>query len=228
MSENITVQPLYDDVDGAAWWRSVPAADLYWHHYDGQREHQPVILSLDLRDGELLVDIDIQIGSGTPADTHYGRVLWFTLPYIPTPAAANALLDRVTPMAQAILDALAASANEGDDDDEPSGIWNAWDESQLGAHADPSGTARAALQEYLDQGAGFEDADIVAVGDIDGIDCSWADDVTADMDDDRIDALADEILSELASNGGHGAAVCGGLTDWLRAKRDELRAAATA
>jgi hypothetical protein len=216
----ITIQPRYDDVEGDA-----TPADLYWHHYDGQREHQPVILSLDLRDGELLVDFDGRIGSGTPTDVYYGRVLWFTLPYIPTPAAANALLDRVTPKAQAILDAIAASANEGDDDDEPSGIWNeaSWDESQLDAHADPSGTARAALQEYLDQGAGFNDADIVAVWDIDGIDCSWADDVTADMDDDRIDALAGEILSELASNGGHGAAVCSGLTYWLRANRDELR-----
>lgn len=185
------VQPRYDDTENVA--------DFYWHHYRGQHEHQTVVLSLDTHDGELLIEIDSRVGGGTPADVWNGRVLWFPLPYIPTPAAANALLDRVAPMAQAVLDA---------------------DSNDTGP--------RQAIAEYLDAGAEFTDADIVAVWTIDSIGDEWLHDVTADMTDDDLHAYGQRILSELAESAGHPVAVCQGIDYWLQAHRDLLIATVVA
>lgn len=188
------VEPLYDDVE-------TTPADYYFKHYANEFERQPVALLLDLRDGTMWIEVDHNVGNGVPADIYFGRVLRFNVPEVPTPAGANKLLDRVAPMAQAILD----------DDGETEG-------------ASPG----AVLCDYLDNGAELDDADLVSIWTDEAITDDWVDaaDMSGDMDDEAVAKVEASILANLAFDNGSPVAVCPGLLEWLLDHRDRLRAAA--
>ena len=86
--------------------------------YEGQSGPQPVVVSLDMRDGELSIDYDGTVGSGTRRAVYDGDIREYFLDVsheaaaahfsVPTATAANALLREIAPLAQRVLDACAA------------------------------------------------------------------------------------------------------------------------
>lgn len=185
--------------------------DLH-RHYQGQSNPQPVYVELDTRDGELLVDYDGTVGPGTTFAVNSGVMLRFPLPVTPTTAGANALLARIAPLAQAVLDAEEAveAQPQRSYEDGPSQA----DDSLQDALSD----LRAALEDP------FTDDEIVAVwtlesvGDLDDIYAQ----ITAETTDAELDEIEVGLLSQLAD--GYGAAVCDGLRETLEEERESERA----
>lgn len=182
-----------------------------YHWYQGQSNPQPVYVELDLRDGELMVDYDGTVGPGTPIRVQKGLVLQFPLPAIPTTDGANALLHRIAPLAQAVLDADEAVEAQ------PQRSWEDGPSKADDALEDALGDLQRALDDP------FTDDEIVAVwtlesvGDID----STFDEITATTTDAELDDIEALLLSQLAD--GYGAAVCDGLRECLEEERQSKR-----
>ena len=183
-----------------------------YHWYQGQSAPQPVYVELDTRDGELIVDYDGNVGGGTTFAVNQGVVLRFALPAIPTTSGANALLHRIAPLAQAVLDADEAveAQPQRSYEDGPSEADDALEDALSDLHA--------ALEEP------FTDDEIVAVwtleslGDIE----SFFDEITSTTTDAELDGIESQLLSQLAE--GYGAAVCDGLRECLEEERESKRA----
>lgn len=182
-----------------------------YRRYDGQFEPQPVYVELDTRDGELIVDYDPNVGPGTTFAVNQGLVLRFPLPAIPTTAGANALLHRIAPLAQAVLDADEAVEAQ------PQRSWEDGPSKADDALEDALGDLQRALNDP------FTDDEIIAVwtleslGDIQ----STFDEITATTTDAELDDIEELLLSQLAD--GYGAAVCDGLRECLEEERQSKR-----
>jgi hypothetical protein len=81
---------------------SVETMDELFFQRPGSDRSQPVVLALDLEDGELTAYYRAD-DSSRPASVYHRRTLWFDLPCL-TMTAANDLLQEVEPLAQRILD----------------------------------------------------------------------------------------------------------------------------
>lgn len=191
------------------------STDLF-HWYQGQSAPQPVYVQLDTRDGELIVDYDPNVGGNTTTfAVRDGIVLQFPLPNIPTTAGANALLARIAPLAQAVLDADEAVEAQ------PQRSYEDGPSEADDALSDALSDLRAALEDP------FTDDEIIAVWSIDSVgdlDDIFAQ-ITAETTDAQLDEIEADLLSQLAE--GYGAAVCDGLQFVLDEERDSKRAAAT-
>jgi hypothetical protein len=181
--------------------------------YEGQSAPQPVYVELDTRDGELSFDYDGNVGGGTTPAVRDGVVLRFPFRAIPTVAAANAVLARLAPLAQAVLDteeivelmpqrSVEDGPGKADDD-----------------YSDALDALRSAVDESL------TDADIVTVWSLDGLGEWIYEGITAETTDEELAVIEAGVISHLAE--GYGAAICTGLTESLAEERDSLRAGET-
>lgn len=181
--------------------------------YEGQSGPQPVYVELDTRDGELSFDYDANVGGGDTPAVRNGIVLRFPFSAIPTVAAANAVLARLVPLAQAVLDAeeivelmpqrsVEDGPGQADDD-----------------YSDALDALRAAVAGSL------TDGDTVAVWSLDGVDGWVYEGITAESTDDELAEAEAGVLRFMAE--GYGAAICPGLIESLTEERDSLRAGQT-
>lgn len=190
-----------------------------FRHYSQQSEPQGAYIELGLADGILLADWDSEIGNAVPFSVYHGIDRRYRIPIL-TAEAANRTLREIAPLCKRIL---ADSSIEWDGNNNVAVLGDdaraAEDEIEalLGCNSDPSNARQ------------WDDADLVAIWDIDGATNGYeADeyDITADTTDERLDEIEQEILADLAACNGSTVAVCHGLDDYLRGLRDELRQAA--
>lgn len=183
--------------------------DLH-RHYDRQYQAQSAYIELDLREGTLLASYDAEVGGAVPAAVFHGFERRYRIPVL-TGVAANETMARIAPLATRIL----ADWEEH------------WDGSNMVARLGED--AQDAEEEILAElGDGDEDgewaeADLVQQWDVDSATTGHEvedHDITADTTDARLEAIAQEILEELAD--GDGVAVCHGLVDYLKSLRDQL------
>lgn len=81
----------------------ISPVDALHHRYHGQSERQDCYIELDCQDGELTADYNAEIGNAVPMAVHHGHVRRYTIPCLKADAA-NALLDKIAPLAQRIVD----------------------------------------------------------------------------------------------------------------------------
>jgi len=185
----------------------VPDA-LYWH-YSGQHQRQPVYLWVDTRDGEIGIDYQASIG-GVPEAIYDGTIRTVELPVVPTPAGANAILDRIQPAVEAWY-----------------GAWQAVTELHcpICRRDGADETAWTDLVNTLQDDDWYDLGDLIAIWPDDAITDDWIDGYTlAGATDDDIDRYAADILDTLACEQGYGHAVCDGLVSYMRQVRDEQTA----
>lgn len=189
--------------------------ELY-RRYDGESEAQPAYLELDLREGTLLADYDVEIGNARPESVVHGLVRRYTIPIL-TGDAANRIMTEIAPLTLRILDdstverdgsttvgRLGADALAAEEEIE----------SMLGLHPNPARNSQA-----------FDDADFVAEWDIaSATDGSEVDEygITADTTDARLEEIAAQIHQDMAACGDSAVVVIPGLDEYLRERRDEL------
>lgn len=75
--------------------------DELYRRYDGREKPQPCHLDLDLDLGNFGAEYNPEVGNAVPMAVHNGRELWYPIPCL-TADAANALMDRVAPLADRI------------------------------------------------------------------------------------------------------------------------------
>lgn len=153
--------------------------DLF-HLYRPYEPPQDCFVSLDLRDGELTADWNVETGSNAvPESVYSGQVRRWGIPCLTT-AAANQLLEDLAPAAQRVLD----------------GAEIAWDGDNMVGHLD--GPAADAADEIADDCAtlgggyarvvGYEAAEWYSEGETPA--------VTASMTDSELDALAEQLQDQ--------------------------------
>jgi hypothetical protein len=169
-------------------------------HYRGQTNVQPCFIELDLEDGKLSADYDGEIGGAVPFNVWHRRALRWEVPLM-TADAVNGLMEAILPLAQRIFD----------------GAEIEWDGSNLVGVYDAD--ADAAIEE-------IERICATAESDLEVWEASeWlgaAEDelgVTADMDDDALDDLAEEIWDNALDEG----ILLEDTLDYLRRVRNALR-----
>jgi hypothetical protein len=188
------------------------APDSLFHQYPGQNEPQQVYVELDLEDGRLEVDWDGEIGNAVPAPVYHRRVLRWYLWKIPTAGGSNELVEKITPLAQRVLDGASVE----------------WDGNNM------SGTFTQDAQDAIDEIEGIVDgwfdeftARVEPVDAWDWIDGNDDDlGVTADSSDEDLKRIAEEIRSGASPETDGGYVVIVGLTDYLEEVREEARKAA--
>jgi hypothetical protein len=79
------------------------AKDLY-HQYPGQTASQEVYAELDCEEKTLRLDWNGEIGNAVPFSVWHRRILRFSVPGALMSDAAKELLDRITPLAQTVID----------------------------------------------------------------------------------------------------------------------------
>jgi hypothetical protein len=141
---------------------------------------QDCFVSLDLRDGELTADWNVETGSNAvPGTVHSGQVLRWEIPCLTT-AAANQLLADLAPAAQRVLD----------------GAEIAWDGDNTVGHLD--GPAADAAGEIADDcamlGGGY--ARVVGYNAADWYSEGETPAVTAAMLDEELAALAEQLQAD--------------------------------
>lgn len=193
----------------------IQTEDGLYCHYDGQRQPQPCVLSLDLETGELTAQYNPEVDTGArPLSVFNGRVLWVAIPTL-TGTAANRLLEEAAPLAQQILENSTIE----------------WDGSNHIGVLYPDG--RAALDELTDrcdpQGDQWDDADTVSTWDArDWFAQESADQtvarlgITAETSDDQIGALAVDEQAEALNGCPAGRVHLAGVEGHLRQLRDEM------
>jgi hypothetical protein len=79
------------------------APDALLHIYPGQNGAQDCFIELDLRDGAMTANYNGEIGNAIPSTVYHGVVRRYPIPVL-QPATANALMERIAPLAQRVLD----------------------------------------------------------------------------------------------------------------------------
>ena len=186
-------------------------AELF-RQYHGQSEPQPAYIELDLKNETLLADYDSEIGSGSPASVHYGFDRRYRIPLL-TGKAANALMERLRPLAERIL-----------------ADWEEiWDGNNMVARlGEDALAAEEAIEEILGDGDedDWDSASLIAVWGLDGAtNGSEAEEyeITATTTDERLAEIAAEIRSDLAACSGDGddaVVVVEDLDEYLTELRD--------
>ena len=169
-------------------------------HYRGQTQIQPCFIELDLEDGTLSADYDGEIGGAVPFSVWHRRAIRWGIPLM-TADAVNGLMETILPLAQRVFD----------------GAEIEWDGSNLvGVYNDD---ADAAIEE-IERICGAEEGDLEVWEASEWL--SAAEDelgVTADMDDDALNELADELEDNALDDG----ILLEDTVDYLRRVRDALR-----
>jgi hypothetical protein len=80
----------------------VDSPDEIYHRYRGQTSAQPCYVQLDCEEGVLRVGYSPHIGGGRSIAEHHRRALRWHIPAL-TVDAANALLDRLSPLAERVF-----------------------------------------------------------------------------------------------------------------------------
>ena len=180
--------------------------------YEGQFNSQPVYIALDLSDGGLSIDYDGNVGGGTTPEIHYGVVRTYAINGgVPTATAANALLRDVAPLAQRVLDNACAGIDYRNG-------------NRVGALDHAAHVAEGEIVAMID-GAYYP-----AVWDWAGTPAleGWLNDIRADMSEDNLIDLRDEIMAWFQDASEDGVAFYSGdLLAELTEERDSLRAAVT-
>ncbi len=188
----------------------VAEPDELFCHYPGQYSPQPVVLALSLKDGTLGCHYNPNVGGNAmPMSVWHQRTLWFTIPTL-TGSAANALMDRVAPLAREILADCEI-------------VWDGNNHvGQLGPRAIcAEGEINVLCKEEFDPSE--------LVGEMTAEDW-WIDGrqsaidvlgLTADTTDEQIAAMADEQVTA-AREGGEGYTILTGAREYLTAIRDDL------
>ncbi|MBM9510058.1 hypothetical protein [Actinacidiphila acididurans] len=189
--------------------------ELY-RHYDGQSEPQPAYIALDLEDARMWATYNAEIGNAVPFDVFHGIERRYGIPLL-TAQAANRVMEELRPLAERIL---ADSTVDWDGNNNV---------ATLGADAQAAENEIAErLGNVFNPGpvdAYFDTDDVIAVWDIDGaVNGDEAEEygITAATTDERLDEIAADILSNLASCGEGSTVVCEGLDAHLRGLRDEM------
>jgi hypothetical protein len=180
--------------------------------YEGQFNAQPVYIALDLRDGALSMDYDGNVGGGTTPEIHYGVVRTYPVNGgVPTASAANALLRDLAPLAQRVLDGAGVSVDYRNG-------------NRVGALDDNAHAAEVKIVEAINTSTYpvvWDWAGSTHVED-------WLTDIRADMSDDDLIGLHNQMISQFQYASEDGFAVYSGdLLAELTEERDSLRAAAT-
>jgi hypothetical protein len=189
--------------------------------YPGQEAPQDCYVYLDTETGELGAEYDAKIGSGGPASVYYGRTLRWRIPVL-TAHAANALLDRLVPAAQTLVDGWVTEWDG----------FNTIGRPAPGARGQIAQEARDLIAEDCgdaEDGGGVDWSIEDLVVEIDA--AEWfveGDDavslgVTAQTTDAELERIATASCSEAASAGDAGHQVLMGAVEWLTAARDEMR-----
>lgn len=82
-----------------------------WHQYLGQYAPQPVSVRLSLETGEMWIEINPEIGNGTPEPVYNGREIAWSFPCVPTPEQANDFMEEIASLAQDILNGAEVAWN---------------------------------------------------------------------------------------------------------------------
>ncbi|MFF7335393.1 hypothetical protein [Streptomyces sp. NPDC008150] len=186
-----------------------------FRQYHGQNEPQPAYIQLDTEAGTLHADYDAEIGNAVPASVWHGIDRRYRIPIL-TADAANRVMEEIAPLADRIV----------------AGTTTEWDgNNHVAVMDDDAIAAEEELEEALGNGPSsrgasvFSESDVVAVWDIDGaVNGSEADDydITPDTTDERLEEIANDILSNLADCAESDVAVCDGLLPYLKEKRQEV------
>lgn len=89
--------------------RPVEGRDLYLH-YSGMDHVQPCYILLHCRSGLFTAEVSRTVGSGMPMEVYQGHVQRWAIPTLQA-GAANALLERLAPLMQGILEGYGTRMN---------------------------------------------------------------------------------------------------------------------
>lgn len=194
----------------------VEQPDALFCHYPGEGRPQDAYLALDLESGKMWCSYDPEIGNAVPASVWHGRTLRWTIPTL-TADAANELMEKVTPLAQRILD----------------GAEIAWDgHNRIGRLSADAQQASDEVAKLCDPTNLMWDAgDLVTeMGASDWLQWDSRDEIiarfglTADTTDERIREMAEQEEREARSMGGNaGYVILSGIAEYLTELRDELK-----
>jgi len=194
----------------------VDAPDALYCHYDGRGEPQNCYIELDLANGTLSADYDVDVGNAVPATVRNGIDRRYPIPIL-TADAANKTMRDLFPLAERVY---AGASIE----------WN--DRNNVGELNQDATAAEAQIEEalglidrYSDPNQGFDESQLVNVWDIsaatNGYEVSEYG-ITAETTDQRLDEIAIEIMNDLAGVSGSDVVACHGLHAYLRERRDDL------
>ena len=173
--------------------------------YPGQGPAQGVYIQLDLRDGELTANAEVEVGNSFSRSARDGVVRQWTLPYVPTAEGANTLLHALVPLAERVL---AGSTVESDD------------VNQVGYLNDAADAAESKILRYLE---------VVEYSQVQQMDASkwWSEgglpEGLIDATDDQVSAIAAEHESDAATSDPGAHTVLIGAEEYLLGRREELR-----
>ncbi|WBB94157.1 hypothetical protein [Verrucosispora sp. WMMC514] len=180
--------------------------------YPGEYKTQPCHIQLDLENGRLYCGYASAIGGAIPEHVYAGRTRTWSIPAL-TADSANALMDKIAPLAQQVLD---GSIIEWDGNNHVGSL-------NAAAHA-----AADEIETIADGWAEMDGSDIV--DEIDAADWyAQGDDpadelgLTADTTDDQLDAIEQAAEADIISTADK-TVVVAGLRAWLETRREELRA----
>ena len=192
--------------------RPVESPTALYCRYAGSYEEQPAYIALDLVDGELYADY--RATDGTPGRVWLGQVRTWSIPPL-VADAANALLERIAPLAQRILDGSSIEVDPRTGD--PVGVLD-----------DDAAEAEREIAEIIQRWC--EDQPHRVVEEIKVADWYAACDVdpceelglTAETTDDELAQVAERIEQDIRA-AAEGVVVITGAEAWARARREELR-----
>jgi len=160
--------------------------DVYCR-YPGQSSTQPTYVEFDQSTGDLRATYNPEIGNAVPADVWSGQVLRFGIPPLKI-KTANALLQRIAPVAQRVLDGVI-------------------DASTLVGEWEPTYTkdAEAAIGEIEALCAptyGWDESERLQVWDAEDMYNGDPPDIDPDSTDGQLESLAEELDSDAMANSG--------------------------
>lgn len=195
--------------------------DELYCHYNGQSDPQPCFIELDLSNKVLLADYNANIGGAVPVTVYSGIDRRYTIPIL-TAEAANKTMEQILPLADRIaadseieFDGRNNVAVLGDD------AKAAEEEIRKHLGLDPGDP------DYWHRGAnqGFDDSELVSIWSVDSATNGNEVEeygITAKTTDERLTAIAIEIMDDLIGISNSDVVACHGLYEHLRGLRDEL------
>jgi hypothetical protein len=163
---------------------------VLYHRYPNQTQAQPCYVELDCAARRLQADWNGEVGNAVPADVWHGHRRRYAIPCL-RPAPANALLDRIAPLAARVCDGYRSRWNGSDhvacftEDAEDA-------ERQIRAlceGADPEGAVKVWDASEWFRGIGPEDRQRAELG------------IDADTTDEELDSIAVREMAEAQASG---------------------------
>lgn len=178
-------------------------------HYQGQTNRQDAYIELDTRTGKMSADYDAEIGNAVPMSVWHGIVLRWTIPpYLAS--VANEEMERIAPLAQRVLDGASLE----------------WDgNNTVGSYTADANAAVNEIEDLLAERADYNDEmEICWEAGHDWYYDAARQFLAADTTDEQIEAWMDEDSTPYDFT----TAVIDrdAITEWMRGRRDELRAEA--